>query len=207
MRSVCVTCHKSGSSTTCSESTACSKSRTGSKSTARYKTGTATKSTALSKSGTRSKTRTGSKSTALSKSGTRSKTETATTACKSTTHPKLEVFVDDVSSEEESVVSHPSSASTLKSVTVTTRFKSRTGSKTGTVTTGSKSTALSKSRTRSKTGTATTTCKNWFHADCLAIPVEVFGDPTGQWFVSIVLKIDLIVQCLYRLCFLVNMVG
>ena len=25
-------------------------------------------------------------------------------------------------------------------------------------------------------------CKNWFHADCLAIPVEVFSDPTMQWF-------------------------
>ena len=25
-------------------------------------------------------------------------------------------------------------------------------------------------------------CKNWFHADCLAIPVEIFSDPTMQWF-------------------------
>ena len=76
VRSVRVTCHKSGSSTTYSESTACSKSRTESKSTAHYKTGTSTKSTALSKSRTRSKTgtaTTGSKSTALSKSGTRSR--------------------------------------------------------------------------------------------------------------------------------------
>ena len=100
--------------------------------------------TTSSKSRAGSKTGTATTGSALSKSRTGSKTKIATT------YTKLEAFMDDMSSEEESVVSHPLSTSTShsKPVTVTTRSKSRAGSKTGTATTRSNSTCTARSNSR-----------------------------------------------------------